>query len=890
MARGGEDGGRPDFDLPAEILSVIPTDPYDQLDLARKITSMAIASRVTKLETEAGSFRQKLQEKDRLIQQLEDKVAQLDGAYQDAEFRLKITREDNLGLFSLRVLQMKLLKERDSLAVTAKKLSRDLAKRELDADLDKIRRSLQDMCSTMETTDVSSGSCKLQLELPKSSDNLDFQKSIDVDRVIADEDLIEQHNSGRFEEMDTKLEIGVEDGARSNEQRASTNVGKDRNYVIVLRELGWLYDGDMEEQVVAYVTMASELGWLASNWFTRPKAKMEMERVGIGDLMDISVLMEIHECGQKMGHKVDNLFLSTSAQSAGSLVMHRIYFLSMKWLLDCDPKPKVKMKCRVDCVEFYSNFSHHCNRVDCVEFMVVPIDSCRVFKGGGMTRATHMQVTGASGYVAIWLVKFLLRKGYTVKASARNSNNAKKTQHLLALDGAKERLHLVKVDLLEEGSFDSVVDGCEGVFHTASPFFNNVTDPQAELIDPAVKGTLNVLGSCAKVPSVKRIVLTSSIAAVAYKGKPLIPETVVDEMWWSSPEYCEQMQLWYVLSKTLAEDAAWKFVKEKGIEMVAINPGMVIGPLLQPTLNESSANICKLYANCNLESLMRLLVVLSHRLSHGVVAHWFSKPRVKMKLEKIKPREAFLLGDWELVVFLGDLELVMLLGFSCSWPCSTQEAFRRQLMQSLNEENSTSETVEVGTYDQSMPKAYSTNDDSNGYMIHNSYSSSTDNASTTDEVSAQAGQKFFLTPYITPRLTPTGTPKVISSSVSPRRYSAATSPQKTSGTTSPSANYDRKGYYSSWYPSSQQSSAANSPPRGSPLPGRTPRIDGKEFFRQARSQLSLEQFSAFLANIKELNAQRQSWEETLRKAEEIFGTDNKDLFVSFQGLLNRNAH
>ena len=62
------------------------------------------------------------------------------------------------------------------------------------------------------------------------------------------------------------------------------------------------------------------------------------------------------------------------------------------------------------------------------------------------------------------------------------------------------------------------------------------------------------------------------------------------------------------------------------------------------------------------------------------------------------------------------------------------------------------------------------------------------------------------------------------------------------------------------------------------------------YVASCRSQLSLEQFSAFLANIKELNAQRQSREETLRKAEEIFGTDNKDLFVSFQGLLNRNAH
>lgn len=203
-------------------------------------------------------------------------------------------------------------------------------------------------------------------------------------------------------------------------------------------------------------------------------------------------------------------------------------------------------------------------------------------------------VTGASGYIASWLVKFLLHRGYTVKASVRDPNDPKKTQHLLSLGGAKERLHLFKANLLEEGSFDAVVDGCEGVFHTASPFYYSVTDPQAELLDPAVKGTLNLLGSCAKAPSVKRVVLTSSIAAVAYSGKPRTPEVVVDESWWTSPDYCKEKQLWYVLSKTLAEDAAWKFVKEKGIDMVVVNPAMVIGPLLQPTLNTSSAAVLNL--------------------------------------------------------------------------------------------------------------------------------------------------------------------------------------------------------------------------------------------------------------------------------------------------------
>ncbi|EYU46247.1 hypothetical protein MIMGU_mgv1a010028mg [Erythranthe guttata] len=175
-------------------------------------------------------------------------------------------------------------------------------------------------------------------------------------------------------------------------------------------------------------------------------------------------------------------------------------------------------------------------------------------------------VTGASGYIASWIVKFLLRRGYTVKASVRDTSDPNKTQHLLALDGAKERLHLIKANLLEEGSFDAVVDGCDGVFHTASPFFLSTTDPEAELINPALKGTLNVLRSCAKTPTVKRVVLTSSIVAVFANGKPRTPEVVVDETWWSDPLFCRQMQQWYMLSKTLAEEAAWKFVKEKGAE------------------------------------------------------------------------------------------------------------------------------------------------------------------------------------------------------------------------------------------------------------------------------------------------------------------------------------
>ncbi|XP_062174241.1 phenylacetaldehyde reductase-like isoform X1 [Alnus glutinosa] len=196
-------------------------------------------------------------------------------------------------------------------------------------------------------------------------------------------------------------------------------------------------------------------------------------------------------------------------------------------------------------------------------------------------------VTGASGYIASWLVKLLLQRGYTVKATVRDPNDPKKTEHLLSLDGAKERLQLFKANLVEEGSFDSVVDGCQGVFHTASPAILAASDPQSELIDPAVKGTLNVFRSCAKAASIKRVIVTSSLASVIRSRRLLSPDVVVDETWFSDPVMCKELKLWYQLSKTLAEEAAWKFAEECGIDLVAINPGFSIGPLIQPTPTSS---------------------------------------------------------------------------------------------------------------------------------------------------------------------------------------------------------------------------------------------------------------------------------------------------------------
>ncbi|CAM6103756.1 unnamed protein product [Calypogeia fissa] len=203
-------------------------------------------------------------------------------------------------------------------------------------------------------------------------------------------------------------------------------------------------------------------------------------------------------------------------------------------------------------------------------------------------------VTGATGFIASLIVKDLLERGYTVRGTVRKPDDTSKVGFLLALPGAKERLTLHKADLLEEGSFDSVVDGVDGVFHTASPLLIKITDPQVDLIDPAVKGTMNLLEAAAKAKSVKRVVITGSGVAIRYNTRPKAG-AVIDETWWSDPEYCRANKVWYVLSKTLAEKDAWDFMKvERHFDLVVMNPTLVLGKMLQPTLNTSSEMIGEL--------------------------------------------------------------------------------------------------------------------------------------------------------------------------------------------------------------------------------------------------------------------------------------------------------
>ncbi|CAI9766164.1 unnamed protein product [Fraxinus pennsylvanica] len=195
-------------------------------------------------------------------------------------------------------------------------------------------------------------------------------------------------------------------------------------------------------------------------------------------------------------------------------------------------------------------------------------------------------VTGAGGFIASWLVKLLLEKGYTVRGTVRNPDDPKNS-HLRELEGAKERLILCRAELNDYGSLREAIDGCDGVFHTASP----VTDDPEQMVEPAVNGAKNVIRAAAEA-NVRRVVLTSSIGAV-YMDPNRDPELVVDESCWSDLEFCKNTKNWYCYGKAVAEQVAWDMAKELGVDMVVINPVLVLGPLLQTTINASVLHILK---------------------------------------------------------------------------------------------------------------------------------------------------------------------------------------------------------------------------------------------------------------------------------------------------------
>ncbi len=193
---------------------------------------------------------------------------------------------------------------------------------------------------------------------------------------------------------------------------------------------------------------------------------------------------------------------------------------------------------------------------------------------------TTVLLTGASGYIAKHIALQLLNAGYHVRGTLRSLSRASEVTDAVQphLDDASDlegRLRFVALDLASDDGWDAAMEGVDVLMHTASPFPMVQPKNEDEVIGPAVDGALRALRA-AKAAGITRVVMTSSTAAIS--GSPLpADDTAYDETNWTEPD--DQNITPYAKSKTLAELAAWDYVRDHApeIELTVINPGFVVG-------------------------------------------------------------------------------------------------------------------------------------------------------------------------------------------------------------------------------------------------------------------------------------------------------------------------
>ncbi|XP_047081033.1 cinnamoyl-CoA reductase 1-like [Lolium rigidum] len=195
-------------------------------------------------------------------------------------------------------------------------------------------------------------------------------------------------------------------------------------------------------------------------------------------------------------------------------------------------------------------------------------------------------VTGAGGFIGSWIVKLLLARGYAVRGTSRRADDPKNA-HLWALDGAAERLTMVRVDLLDRDTLRAAFHGCDGVIHTASPMH----DTPEEIIEPVITGTRNVVEVAADA-GVRRVVLSSSIGTM-YMNPHRDTDAPLDDSSWSDLEFCKRTKNWYCYAKTIAEQGAWELARARGLDLAVVIPVVTLGELLQPSMNTSTLHILK---------------------------------------------------------------------------------------------------------------------------------------------------------------------------------------------------------------------------------------------------------------------------------------------------------
>ena len=206
----------------------------------------------------------------------------------------------------------------------------------------------------------------------------------------------------------------------------------------------------------------------------------------------------------------------------------------------------------------------------------------------------NVLVTGITGFIGSHIAIKLLNAGYAVKGTMRNLERKDSILKILKENSpVSDKLEFVKGELTVPDDWDKAVRGMDYVMHVASPLPFDLKKDANDLIIPAKEGTLNVLKAANK-HKVKRVVLTSSIAAIGHGHKE--KKRIYTEEDWTYLKEEEKDLPPYVLSKTIAESEAWKYINQPDVntELVAINPGYVLGPLLEKDYSDSALIVKKL--------------------------------------------------------------------------------------------------------------------------------------------------------------------------------------------------------------------------------------------------------------------------------------------------------
>jgi dihydroflavonol-4-reductase len=211
-----------------------------------------------------------------------------------------------------------------------------------------------------------------------------------------------------------------------------------------------------------------------------------------------------------------------------------------------------------------------------------------VAEGDGKT----VLVTGGSGYLAGWCIVGLLERGYRVRTTVRNPSREPEVRAAVGTRiDAHQRLSVHSADLLSDEHWDQLTAGCDYVLHVASPLPASQPKDPDEVIVPAREGTVRVLRA-ALDSGVARVVLTSSVAAI--RGGNEGRDRPLDETVWTNLDASGLTP--YVRSKTVAERAGWQLADERGMRerVAAVNPGVIIGPLISENRSTSLQTIERL--------------------------------------------------------------------------------------------------------------------------------------------------------------------------------------------------------------------------------------------------------------------------------------------------------